>query len=545
MFKRVFLLLALAATVALPFLLRPRQPTATDADDTLVLITPHNEAIRHEFEVGFQHWYRARTGRSVFLDWRVVGGTSDIIRYLDGEYTAAFRNYWTGRLGHPWSTEVQSGFKNSKLPATAPEEIRAARTAFLHSKVSCGIDLFYGGGNYEFVNQANAGTLVDSGLLKLHPEWFTEAVMPRFHDGEEYWDSQGLWFGTVVSSYGILFNRDSLRRLGFHSEPNQWTDLADARFRGEIALCDPTKSGSIAAAFEEVIQQQMQRRLTELRRIDPAGEPKVLERQAVREGWITGIRLLQLIGANARYFTDTSQKPAIDVGAGDCAAGMCIDFYGREEADAVFRRTGTDRLGYVSPPGGSAYSVDPIGLLRGAPHAAVGAAFIEFALSLEGQKLWNFLPGTPDGPQAYALRRLPVRRDFYDHTEWRSFRSDPDVNPYAAGEGMVYHSEWTGALFGEIGFITRVMVQDTHPELVKAWAAIAAAPEPARTAALKILQDVSAVDYEAAFAMVKPALHSKNQADEVRLARDLGDHFRLQYLRAEAAARAGGLRDAR
>ena len=103
MLKRGMIVLALVATVALPFILRPRQASPERADDTVVIITPHNEAIRHEFELGFRDWYRARTGRTVFVDWRMIGGTSEIARYLEGEYVASFRNLWTGKLGRPWS----------------------------------------------------------------------------------------------------------------------------------------------------------------------------------------------------------------------------------------------------------------------------------------------------------------------------------------------------------------------------------------------------------------------------------------------------------
>ena len=228
---------------------------------------------------------------------------------------------------------------------------------------------------------------------------------------------------------------------------------------GEIGLCDPTKSGSIAQAFVNVIQQQIHRR------VDPlGGAGGAAEAAAVRQGWQDAMRLLQLVGANARYFTDTSQKPPIDVADGDCAAGMCIDFYGREQQEAVRRRNpGPDRVAYVAPDGGSAYSVDPIALLRGAPHPGVALAFIEYTLSLDGQKLWNFRTGTPGGPQEFALRRLPVRRDFYSHADWAALRSDPDVNPYAQKKLLVYNDAWTGALFSPLIFIVRVMTEDTHP----------------------------------------------------------------------------------
>jgi ABC-type Fe3+ transport system substrate-binding protein len=524
--RRLILPLLLAATVALPFLLRPARVGPGRADDTVVIVTPNNEAIRHEFALGFQEWYRARTGRSVAVDWRVLGGTTEIARLLQGQYVAAFENYWTHERRQPWSAAVQAGFQDGSLRPDAPAAAREARAAFLASDVGCGIDVFFGGGNFDFERQAALGTLVDSGLTRLHPAWFSDRALPAAYDGNAYRDPQGRWFGCVMSCYGIISNRDALRRLGFADPPGQWSDLADPRFLGEIALCDPTKSGSIAMAFENVIQQQMHRRVA-------AGAS---EESAVPAGWIDGLRLLQRIGANARYFTDTSQKPLIDVADGNCAAGMCIDFYGREQQDALRRRTGADRLAFVAPPGGTAYSVDPIGLMRGAPNAAVGRAFLEYVLSLDGQKLWAFLPGAPGGPRDFALGRLPVRRDFYGRADWKPLRSDPAADPYAGGSQLIYRPDWTGSRFRAMAFILRIMCQDTHDELVAAWRAALAAPEPARARALAALQDMSAVDYERAGGAITRALESRDQVDEVRLGRDLGETFRRQYARAAALA---------
>jgi iron(III) transport system substrate-binding protein len=203
----------------------------------------------------------------------------------------------------------------------------------------------------------------------------------------------------------------------------------------------------------------------------------------------------------------------------------------------VRRRTvGADRLGYISPVGGAAYSVDPIGLLRGAPHPEVAKAFMEYVLSLEGQKLWNFKPGTPGGPEEFALRRLPVRRDFYAHADWTDLRSDPQENPYSQKKLLVYIDSWTGDLYSPMRFIIRVMTEDTHQELAAAWRAIITAPEPARGRALAVLQDVSCVDLEQTRSRVKKGLGSKDLVEQVSLARDLGNTFRSNYQRAERIA---------
>ena len=544
MLKRIIILLALVTTVAVPFVLRPKQLPPEHSDETLTIITPHNEAIRHEFSLGFRRWYKERTGRTVFLDWLVIGGTSDIARFLESEYVAAFQNYWTRQLKRPWSTEVQGSFANGRLTPDAPAVAREARETFLASNVGCGIDLFFGGGSFDFISQANAGRLVATHLMESKPELFNDSVIPLTFAGEEYRDKPGRWIGNVLSTYGILYNRDALKRLGISQPPAEWSDLADGRYVGEIALADPTKSGSIAKAFENLIQQQMQRRLAALKASNPpsaaANDAAALESAAVREGWVAGLRLLQLIGANSRYFTDSSQKPPIDVSQGDCAAGICIDFYGRSQAEVTAHRgAGEGRLGFVTPKGGAVSSVDPIALLRGAPHRDVAEAFIEYTLSMEGQKLWNFRPGTEGGPARFALRRLPVRRDFYSHPEWKALRSDPDAEPFAETENLVYQPAWTGGVFREMAFVIRVMSLDTHRELVSAWRAINAAPEPRKAKALAVLQDLTAVSYDRAKSDIKKALTSKNKVDEITLARNLGQAFRGRYAEAERIALGG------
>jgi len=541
--KRAVLLILLVATVALPFALRPRKPGAARADATLVIITPHNEAIRYEFGRAFAQWYHQQTGRTVFVDWRVIGGTSEITRYLDGAYAAAFEDFWTHALKRPWSDPVRSAFADARIrPAVSPAgdtPAQAARRAFLASDVGCGLDLFFGGGPYDFVRQADAGRIVDCGVLARHPEWFTDDVIPRFFAGQEYWDRQGRWIGTVLSNYGILYSRESLARLGISAPPIQWADLQDPRLLGEVALADPTKSSSMATAFENLIQQQMQERLLALMaaadRISDLDEAATTAK-AVREGWIRGLQSVQLIAANARYFTDSSQKVPIDVDDGNCAAGMCIDFYGRQQAEAERRRSGSTRLEFVAPAGGTVGSVDPIALLRGAPHRDVALAFIDWVLSPDGQKLWNFRHGTPGGPERYDLRRMPVRRDFYAQGDWKPYRSDPGVSPFSEREQLVYHEAWTGGLFRELSFVIRISCQDLHPELVSAWRAIIAAGRP--DDALAVLQDMSAVDYDTTAGEIKTALESRNKVDELALARRLGARFREQYRRAAELARA-------
>jgi ABC-type Fe3+ transport system substrate-binding protein len=533
---RGVIITAFVVTITVPFVLRKEGEVLTEADETVIVITPHNEAIRVEFGRGFQKWYRERTGRTVYVDWRVVGGTAEITRYLAGEYQTTFRLHWERDLGRSWSNTVLSSFDNYRveIDETGEDdtEAEAARRAFLGSKVSSGLDVFFGGGSYDFIRQAWAGRLVKSGVMELHPDWFTEDIIPQSFNGEPFTDPDGRWLGAVLASFGIIHNTDVFDRLGIENPPIRWSDLADPRLRGELALADPTKSSSINKAFEMVVQQAMQERFRELK---TTGAPESeAEKQAIREGWINGLKLLQILGANARYFTDSSQKVPIDVFQGDSAAGMCIDFYGRYQAEAVIRREGTPRVEYRTPTGGSVFSVDPIAMLRGAPNREVAVAFIEYVLSPEGQRLWDYRVGTPGGPTQFALRRMPIRKDAYND-ESKEYMADPTVEPYGPENDFVYHPSWTGGLFRELAFVMRAMCLDTHHELARTWMVILENGKPEK--AIKIMTDLSAIDYEAASGEIKAALRSSDPIAEIRLAKRLSNHFRQQYKRAEAAAR--------
>jgi len=533
------ILVAFVVTIALPFMLRKEGEVMSEADDTVIVVTPHNEAIRLEFGRGFQKWYQARTDRTVYVDWRVVGGTAEITRYLAGEYLTTFRLHWERELGRAWGNTVLSSFANFRVEVDdSPEndtEAEAARRAFLESEVSSGLDVFFGGGSFDFIRQARAGRLVKSGVMDLHPDWFTEDVIPQSYNGEPFTGPEGRWLGAVLASFGIIHNTDAFARLGIKTPPTRWSDLADPRLRGEIALADPTKSGSINKAFEMVVQQAMQERFREL---EAMGAPdSEIEEMAVKEGWIIGLRLLQILGANARYFTDSSQKVPIDVFQGDSAAGMCIDFYGRYQAEAVLRREGAQRVEYLTPPGGSVFSVDPIAMLRGPPNREVALAFIEFVLSPEGQKLWDYRIGTPGGPQQFALRRMPIRKDAYGDAA-KKYMSDPTVEPYGPENDFIYHPSWTGGLFRELAFAMRAMCLDTHHELARTWKVILENGTPEE--AIEIMTDLSVINYEAASGEIKAALRSPDPIEEIRLAKRLSNHFRDQYRRAEIAARRRG-----
>ncbi len=591
MFRNALIVLLLVAVVALPFALKPKNSLLADADETLVIVTPHNEAIRYEFARGFRDWYKARTGKTARIDWRTPGGTTEIAHYLASEYQAPFEFYWRKKERMRWTEKTARSFDDGKIklgsdPSKDMEE-QMVRRSFLTSNVGIGIDLFFGGGSFDFAQQAAAGRLVDTGFVKAHPEIFNDGPtgIPQTLGGEPFRDKDGAWVGTVLSAFGVCYNVEGMQRVAERgaqlvepehradardhasAAPTRWEALADPACYAQVALADPNQSGSVAKAFEMIIQQQIAlQRFAEPLRLGPAEaldpllppaqpilgvdgsrnpntfkgqlepSPEAIEAAKVN-GWEEAMRTIQRMGANARYFADDAKKIVIDVSDGDAAIGMAIDFYARfEEESSRDPQTGQERARYFSPVGGTSIGVDPIGMLRGAPHPELARAFMEYVLSVDGQKLWNFKVGTPGGPEKYALRRLPIRRELYAE-EYKPLRADPDVYPYEEAKSFTYHPEWTGSLFNPIRFVLRVMCIDPHDEARKAWRELIAARFPPE--AMKVFEDVSAVSYAEARGRIAETLRNPDKLAETRLAAELTDHFRAQYRRAGELARAG------
>jgi ABC-type Fe3+ transport system substrate-binding protein len=587
--KNLLVILAAVIVVALPFVFRHPADTGDwrEGDPVLVVITPHNEAIRQEFGEAFSRWHRARHGRPVKLDWRIIGGTTEIMRYLASEYSGSAQAWWK-RTGRAWPAGggdliLDRRFNPQKPPAVAATnaEARAAFetqrtlwTAFRASddpdQATSGIDLFFGGGTYDHEKAGKQGLTVSpwrpgdpvddpAGLRNLL------AAIPTENSGE-VWRTD-LFFGAVLSTFGICYNPDRLADLGIPAPPATWRDLAAPRYFGQIGMTDPTKSGSVAKAFEMIVQEQCRleveisgydnRRISEYEAaiaaarlppgIMPTNVPAAYQ-AAIERGWLKGVNLLRRIGANARYFTDSAGKVPIDVGAGAVAAGIAIDFYGRFQAESSRAPDGRERVVYITPFGGSSVSADPISLLRGAPHRALAVRFMAFTLGPEGQKLWNYRPKTPGGPQRFALRRLPIQRAFYPSADpdvqaqclqHHAFTSDdltdPGVDPYRLAGQFVYQPRWTGAHFGIQRDLVRAMCLDSGDELRAAWRAILdhGGPE-AQPQAMELLAQLPDLPVPLTW---RSAVEAYAGADRLEYLRRWTAFFRTSYRAAAAAAR--------
>lgn len=463
------MVLAFVLILGVPLAFRPAAaPGSTSADARLVIITPHNEQIRYEFGRAFSAWYAARHGgKTVAIDWRQPGGTSDIVKVLRATYSRAIAD---GRI----------------VPSDVPDA--PPRTPMLApGREPMPYDLMFGGGSYDHGVEvhSNGASATPAGASEpvslsmsvpagLTPEELNEVFAIRDGSGalvaigdaanvvsddprpenlsaseHRVYDPDQFWIGTALSGFGIVYNRDALRALGV-DEPRDWHDITDPRLSGQLAAADPRMSGSVTTTYESILNNF---------------------------GWDEGWKLLRRISANARYFSGSSARPPVDVSQGEAAVGLAIDFYGRYQSQAV-RREGESpeesRVGYVDPAGAVYIDADPISILAGGPSPELAREFLRFVLSEEGQALWNFKVRNGEssatlGPEKYELRRMPVRRSLYaDYPSLFVDRADPyALNAPTPTQG------WRSAITP----LMTAFALDIHSEQQRAWDAMNKARE--------------------------------------------------------------------
>ena len=427
--SKIIIIGLLVAIVGVPILLRPANSAESDPNaQRLVIYTPHNEQIRYEIGNAYNDWRAANDMPPVEIDWRTPGGTSDIRKSILSQY---------------------------KSLLSAEQSLDKG----------IGADLFFGGGEYDH-NKIASGIKDNDEVIRrivmdpqIDPKLFA-AVFPNariggeklygtyaFEETNEEGETQMVeivgWTGITLSSFGIVYNRDSLKKLGI-DEPATWSDLGNPQLRGWVALADPGHSGSISATFETILK---------------------------REGWTDGWVTLRQAFANARYFATSADRVPVDVSRGDAAVGMCIDFYGRYQTGMV----GDDRMGYSDPivDGRSmtATTADPITLLRGAPSPEVSRQFIAWLLSPDAQALWQRAKADPDNPddlvrpEKFELRRQPIRSDLFNDASRTSW-VDQELDPYPTA---VPFPEGTPSYFSMVAPVTKAMATEVHHDLVAAW----------------------------------------------------------------------------
>lgn len=198
-----------AIIAVLPFgamLLRetPSVPAATDAEEVLLIVSPHRREVRLEYSRAFSRFMLDKHGRSVAIRWVDAGGTSNIVKDLESRF--------------------------SNTPGSA------------------GIDLMFGGGIEPYINGAARGWFIPADIS----DGILEPI-PALCAGFPVYDPQKRWFGIAVSGFGIIYNRPLLELLKV-PEPTTWEDLTTPQYFTWVGSGDPRSSGSVHMCYEIILQ---------------------------------------------------------------------------------------------------------------------------------------------------------------------------------------------------------------------------------------------------------------------------------------------------
>lgn len=174
------------------------------AQDEIVIVSPHWEGVRTEFEAAFKPHYEAATGRTVDFKWLDIGGASDILKFLRSE------------------------FKNK------PDGI--------------GVDVFFGGGTDPFIEMDRLGLLVPVTLPADIGDGLARSI-----GGVPLVSDTGTWYAATMAGFGIIYNRLVLAKLKL-DEPKTWADMTAPAYRSWVGSADPRKSGSVHMAYEIILQ---------------------------------------------------------------------------------------------------------------------------------------------------------------------------------------------------------------------------------------------------------------------------------------------------
>jgi iron(III) transport system substrate-binding protein len=334
-------------------------------------------------------------------------------KHIEDEFERAFSAYHEAKFGQPVEIDWRDvGGGSNKI-------IEFLRNIYSKAETSK-IDIVWGGGEDNFMKMSVEGILQSMTLSE-----DVKANVPARFGGLAMYDPEGRWCGAAVSSFGFLYNAGYLKQRSVEA-PHLWDDLGDARFFGLVALADPTLSGSAAMANEMIVQSGAD--------------------------WPTGWAKLLAVLGNAKRFYDGASGAA-DAVISEAPVATCIDFYGSMRVAKY-----PDRLVYVNPPGQTAVSPDPIGILKNPPSPELAQRFVDFVLSREGQALWALPIGAEDGPTASALMRQPIRRDVY--TYYAGKLSPGIADPYAGEHELVLDVEMKDVRMGLLRHLVKAAAVD-------------------------------------------------------------------------------------
>ncbi len=194
---------------------------------------------------------------------------------------------------------------------------------------------------------------------------------------EAYKDKDDLWIGESPLPMVIFYNKTLIEKDGL-KVPESWEDLLAPEWKGKIAYCLPSKSGSAYTQLATMI----------------------LGHGGKEDGW----KFIEDLYANLDgKIVDSSSKCHKMVKDGEFYVGLTIEKSAIKYADDT-------TVGFVYPTDGTSAVPDGVALVKGAPNADNAKLFIDYVTSYECQMAqmndWGRRPVRSDIEVGNGLAKL-------------------------------------------------------------------------------------------------------------------------------------------
>ena len=185
--------------------------------------------------------------------------------------------------------------------------------------------------------------------------------------GAAYKDPDGLWIGESPLPMVIFYNKDLIEKDGL-TIPETWEDLTKPEWKGKIAYCLPSKSGS---AYTQLCTM-------------------ILGHGGKEDGWDFIKKLYDNLDGK---IVDSSGKCHKMVADGEFYVGLTLE-------KAAVQYKDDPSVGFAYPKDGTSAVPDGVALVKGCPNEENAKLFIDFVTSKECQT-----------EQSGNWGRRPVRSD--------------------------------------------------------------------------------------------------------------------------------------
>ena len=194
---------------------------------------------------------------------------------------------------------------------------------------------------------------------------------------EEYKDPDDKWIGESPLPMVLFYNKDLIEKDGMDI-PETWEDLTKPEWKGKIAYCLPSKSGS---AYTQLCTM-------------------ILGHGGKEDGWDFIKKLYDNLDGK---IVDSSGKCHKMVADGEFYVGLTL-----EKAAVQYKDDPT--VGFVYPKDGTSAVPDGVALVKGCPNEENAKLFIDFVTSKECQteqsENWGRRPVRSDMDVAEGLAKL-------------------------------------------------------------------------------------------------------------------------------------------